>query len=321
MSNIFRHSLFAYTIYMNIKDILRQFLEYMEIERGRSLKTVDNYRRYIERFIGFGKIESASEISTEKIRDFRIHLNRQPGIKTRGQSASTLKKRTQNYHLIALRMFLKYMLKRDIPSLAPEKIELAKTSSRQIDTIDGNELARMMSLSRKNPRNNAIMEMLFSTGLRVSELCSLNRDLDISKDEFTIRGKGEKLRIVFLSDDAKKSLKDYLSSRTDMDEALFTQQGPRVVKQEEQNISLRLTQRSVERIVKQIALEAGISKRVTPHTIRHSFATDLLRNGADMRSVQIMLGHSNIATTQIYTHVTNKELLDVHKKFHKGSRA
>jgi len=178
-----------------------------------------------------------------------------------------------------------------------------------------------MSLSRKNPRNNAIMEMLFSTGLRVSELCSLNRDLDISKDEFTIRGKGEKLRIVFLSDDAKKSLKDYLSSRTDMDEALFTQQGPRVVKQEEQNISLRLTQRSVERIVKQIALEAGISKRVTPHTIRHSFATDLLRNGADMRSVQIMLGHSNIATTQIYTHVTNKELLDVHKKFHKGSRA
>jgi len=321
MSNIFRHLLFAYTIYMNIKDILRQFLEYMEIERGRSLKTVDNYRRYIERFIGFGKIESASEISTEKIRDFRIHLNRQPGIKTRGQSASTLKKRTQNYHLIALRMFLKYMLKRDIPSLAPEKIELAKTSSRQIDTIDGNELARMMSLSRKNPRNNAIMEMLFSTGLRVSELCSLNRDLDISKDEFTIRGKGEKLRIVFLSDDAKKSLKDYLSSRTDMDEALFTQQGPRVVKQEEQNISLRLTQRSVERIVKQIALEAGISKRVTPHTIRHSFATDLLRNGADMRSVQIMLGHSNIATTQIYTHVTNKELLDVHKKFHKGSRA
>ena len=321
MSNIFRHLLFAYTIYMNIKDILRQFLEYMEIERGRSLKTVDNYRRYIERFIGFGKIESASEISTEKIRDFRIHLNRQPGIKTRGQSASTLKKRTQNYHLIALRMFLKYMLKRDIPSLAPDKIELAKTSSRQIDTIDGNELARIMSLSRKNPRNNAIMEMLFSTGLRVSELCSLNRDLDISKDEFTIRGKGEKLRIVFLSDDAKKSLKDYLSSRTDMDEALFTQQGPRVVKQEEQNISLRLTQRSVERIVKQIALEAGISKRVTPHTIRHSFATDLLRNGADMRSVQIMLGHSNIATTQIYTHVTNKELLDVHKKFHKGSRA
>jgi len=306
---------------MNIKDILRQFLEYMEIERGRSLKTVDNYRRYIERFIGFGKIESASEISTEKIRDFRIHLNRQPGIKTRGQSASTLKKRTQNYHLIALRMFLKYMLKRDIPSLAPEKIELAKTSSRQIDTIDGNELARMMSLSRKNPRNNAIMEMLFSTGLRVSELCSLNRDLDISKDEFTIRGKGEKLRIVFLSDDAKKSLKDYLSSRTDMDEALFTQQGPRVVKQEEQTIAPRLTQRSVERIVKQIALEAGISKRVTPHTIRHSFATDLLRNGADMRSVQIMLGHSNIATTQIYTHVTNKELLDVHKKFHKGSRA
>ncbi|MGB0925259.1 MAG: tyrosine-type recombinase/integrase [Minisyncoccia bacterium] len=161
--------------------------------------------------------------------------------------------------------------------------------------------------------------MLFSTGLRVSELCSLNRDLDISKDEFTIRGKGEKLRIVFLSSDAKKTVKKYMDSRTDMDEALFIQQGPRVVKLQEQNVSLRLTPRSVERIVKQIAIEAGISKRVTPHTIRHSFATDLLRNGADIRSVQMMLGHSNITTTQIYTHVTDTQLRDVHKKFHKGT--
>jgi site-specific recombinase XerD len=208
------------------------------------------------------------------------------------------------------------MLKRDIKSLAPDKIELAKTSSRQIDHIDIKEVHRMLEVSKKSPRNYAIMELLFSTGLRVSELCSLNRDLDITKDEFTIRGKGEKLRIVFLSEEARKSLAEYLNNRTDMDEALFIQQGPRVVKLEEQNVSLRLTPRSVERIVKRIAIEAGISKRVTPHTIRHSFATDLLRNGADIRSVQMMLGHSNIATTQIYTHVTNKQLRDVHKKFH-----
>ncbi len=303
---------------MNINDILRQFLEYMEIERGRSMKTVSNYNRYIKRFIDFSKITKTNQITEKNIRDFRLYLNRQPGIKLRGQSSSSVKKRTQNYHLIALRMFLKYMLKRDIKSYSPEKIELAKTSSRQIDHIEGRELDRMLEISKKNPRNYAIMEMLFSTGLRVSELCSLNSDLDITKDEFTIRGKGEKLRIVFLSPDAQKSLHDYMSNRTDMDEALFIQQGARIVKLSEQNISLRLTPRSIERIVKQIAIEAGISKRVTPHTIRHSFATDLLRNGADIRSVQMMLGHSNIATTQIYTHVTNKQLRDVHKKFHKG---
>jgi site-specific recombinase XerD len=301
---------------MNIKDALRQFLEYMEIERGRSLKTVDNYRRYLERFIAFSKIKKPEEITSDVVREFRLYLNRQSGLKIRGQSASTMKKRTQNYHLIALRMFLKWMLKRDIKSLAPDKIELAKTSSRQIDHIDIKDVHRMLEISKKNPRNHAIMELLFSTGLRVSELCSLNRDLDITKDEFTIRGKGEKLRIVFLSEEARKSLAEYLNNRTDMDEALFIQQGPRVVKLEEQNVSLRLTPRSVERIVKRIAIEAGISKRVTPHTIRHSFATDLLRNGADIRSVQMMLGHSNIATTQIYTHVTNKQLRDVHKKFH-----
>lgn len=304
---------------MKIESALQQFLEYMEIERGRSLKTVINYRRYIERFIKFSKISKPNEINPEKIREFRLYLNRQPGIKLKGQSATTLKKRTQNYHLIAIRVFLKYLLKRDIPSLAPDKIELAKTSSRQIDHIERKELDRMLDVSKKNIRNHAIMETLFSTGLRVSELCSLNRDIDTSKEEFTIRGKGEKLRIVFLSKEARDSIKTYMNNRTDMDEALFIQQGPRVVKLEEQNVSLRLTPRSVERLVKRIAIEAGISKNVTPHTIRHSFATDLLRNGADIRSVQMMLGHSNIATTQIYTHVTDKQLKEVHKKFHKGN--
>ena len=301
---------------MNIHDALRQFLEYMEIERGRSIKTVQNYERYIQRFIDFSHISKTNDIDAHNIREFRLYINRQPGIKLRGQSNTSLKKRTQNYHLIALRMFLKWMLKRDIPSFAPDKIELAKTSIRQIDTIEKIELDRMLENSKKNPRNHALLELLFSTGLRVSELCSLNRDLDITKDEFTIRGKGEKLRIVFLSSEAQESLKKYINTRTDMDEALFVQQGPRTVKLSEQNVSLRLTPRSVERIVKQLAIESGISKRVTPHTIRHSFATDLLRNGADIRSVQMMLGHSNISTTQIYTHVTNKELRDIHKKFH-----
>lgn len=301
---------------MDINNALKQFLEYTEIERGRSLKTVSNYKNYIQKFIDFSNINTAAEITAEKIREFRLHLNRQKGVKITGQAESTMKKKTQNYYLIAIRMFLKWMLKRDIQSLSPEKIELAKTQTRQIEHIDKKELNRMLEVSQKHLRNHALLQTLFSTGLRVSELCSLNRDLDISKDEFTIRGKGEKLRIVFLSQEARTSIQKYLNQRTDMDEALFVQQGPRAVKQEEKNVSLRLSPRSVERIVKQIAINAGISKRVTPHTIRHSFATDLLRNGADMRSVQIMLGHSDISTTQIYTHVTNQELRNVHKKFH-----
>lgn len=301
---------------MNIKQALQEFLEYLEIEKGRSVKTVQNYARYLRRFFLHAHIKHTDEISEQKVRDFRIHLNRQPGIKMKGQSQGNMKKRTQNYHLIALRVFLKYMSKRDIQTLSSEKIELAKTSMRQVDHLGIEELGRMLQVSRKSLRNHALLQTLFSTGLRVSELCSLNKDIDLSKEEFTIRGKGEKLRIVFLSKEAKKSIKEYVDSRTDLDEALFIQESPRVVKLEEANVSLRLTPRSVERIVKRIAIEAGISKRVTPHIIRHSFATDLLRNGADMRSVQIMLGHSNIATTQIYTHVTNKQLREVHKKFH-----
>lgn len=312
-----RRSVSTYTIYMKIEDALRRFLEYIEIEKGRSLKTVENYERYISRFIGFAGIKKTNDINSENIREFRLHLNRQPGEKIRGQGRGTMKKRTQNYHLIALRVFLKYLMKQGIPSHSPDHIELAKVSERHIDPLDVQDLIRMIQVSQKHPRNHAMLQILFSTGLRVSEMCSLNRDLDLSKDEFTIRGKGEKLRIVFLSSDARESVKKYLDSRTDMDEALFIQEGPRIVKLEEQNVSLRLTPRSVERIVKQIAIESGISKKVTPHTIRHSFATDLLRNGADMRSVQMLLGHSNIATTQIYTHITDKQLREVHQKFHK----
>ncbi len=302
---------------MPIQDALTQFLEYMEIERGRSIRTVENYRRYLTRFFEFASISHTNEINEENVRAFRLYLNRQPGRKERGQQVSSMKRKTQNYHLIALRMFLKWLTKRGIKVLAPEKIELAKTSLRQIEALNEDELTRMFRVAKKYPRDYAILQLLYSTGLRVSELCSLNRDIDLSKDELTIRGKGDKLRVVFLSEEAKRAVKHYLETRTDMDEALFVQEGPRAMKRREENVSLRLSPRSVERRMKRIAIEAGISKRVTPHMIRHSFATDLLRNGADIRSVQMMLGHSNISTTQIYTHVTNKQLREVHKKFHK----
>lgn len=301
---------------MDITSALQRFLEYQEIEKGRSLKTVRNYNQYISKYIEFSGIKNTSDINAENIRQFRLHLNRQPGMKIKGQSSGTMKKRTQNYYLIAIRMFLKYLMKQGLSVYSPDHIELAKTAERHIDHLEVSELLRMLEVSKKHPRNHAIMHMLFSTGLRVSELCSLNRDIDLSKDEMTIRGKGDKIRIVFLSQETRNVTREYINNRTDMDEALFIQEGPRIVKLEEQNVSLRLTSRSVERLVKQIAIEAGISKKVTPHTIRHSFATDLLRNGADIRSVQIMLGHSNIATTQIYTHITDKQLREVHKKFH-----
>ncbi|MBP9711884.1 MAG: tyrosine-type recombinase/integrase [Candidatus Pacebacteria bacterium] len=300
--------------------IKRQFLEYMEIEKGSSLKTVANYERYITRYFEFGKIKSASDITDESIREFRLFLNRQSGVKVRGQMGSTMKKNTQNYYLIALRVFLKYLMKRDIKALSPERIELAKIKERSLDLISGDELDRMIKGAEKNLRDRAILELFFSTGLRVSELASLNRDLDLSKDEFSIRGKGEKIRVVFLSENAKDAVRAYLKNRKDMEEAMFIREqnfGDAKKKKESKSVTLsRLTTRSIERLVKHYAIKAGISKKVTPHVIRHSFATDLLSNGADIRSVQMMLGHSNIATTQIYTHVTDKQLREVHKKFH-----
>ncbi len=312
-----------------IEKLKREFLEYVEIEKGNSLKTVNNYNHYLSRFFSFAYITNPKEINDENIRQFRLYLNRQPGIKIRGQQTGTLKKNTQNYHLIALRSFLKYLMKRDIKAISPDHIELAKIKERSLDLISPEELKRLLETpllfletskikdgknltfkKLKILRDKAILELFFSTGLRLSELCSIDRDLDLSKDEFSIRGKGEKVRVVFLSDSAKNSIKEYLKNRKDMDEPLFTQCSKNGSK------TNRLTPRSIERIVKYYALAAGISKKVTPHIIRHSFATDLLSNGADIRSVQIMLGHANIATTQIYTHITDKQLRDVHKKFH-----
>lgn len=293
-----------------------QFLEYLEIEKGLSLKTVENYDRYLTRFFEFAKIKDVGGITEDKVREFRIYLNRQLGIKVKGQSQANLKKNTQNYHLIALRTFLKYMLKRGVKTLTPDKIELAKISQRSLDLITENELARLLNAPEGDSpsalRDKAILELFFSTGLRVSELASLNKDLDLSKDEFSIRGKGEKVRVVFLSPTAKEAIKKYLKERKDFDEAMFVQMS----KNKEDKKGGRLTTRSIERLVKKYAIKAGISKKVTPHVIRHSFATDLLQNGADIRSVQMMLGHANIATTQIYTHVTDSKLKEIHQKFH-----
>ena len=307
---------------MDIMEWKRRFLEYTEIEKGRSVNTVINYDRYIIRFITFAKISDPLDITYDVVREYRLWLNRQPAKETtRGVSSSTLKRRTQNYYLIALRAFLKYLARQGVAVMSPEKIELAKTPDRELDLISVQDLDRLLSAPNEGTllslRDRAILELFFSTGMRVSELCSLSRDLDLSRDEFSVRGKGEKVRVVFLSDTAKRAIREYLHKRTDVDDALFIHVGRGGEKSaQKEGGSLRLTTRSVERLVKQYAIKAGISKKVTPHVIRHSFATDLLQNGADIRSVQALLGHANIATTQIYTHVTDSKLREVHKKFH-----
>ncbi len=307
----------------SLKRLKTQFLEYIEIERGRSLHTVENYDRYLSRFLEFLKEDNPSAITSSNVREYRLWLNRQ-NAGTGKKSADTLSKKTQNYYLIALRAFLKYLAKQEIKTLSPEHIELAKVGERSLHLITHEELQRLLnspnSDSIKDLRDKAILELLFSTGLRVSELCSLTSDLDLNSEELSIRGKGGKVRVVFLSEDAKKYLKNYLGARKDMSDALFVQiptnEGLAFVKTKARPSLAPLTRRSVERIVKYHATKAGISKKVTPHVMRHMFATDLLGNGADLRSVQAMLGHSNISTTQIYTHVTDKQLRDTYKKFH-----
>ena len=284
---------------LDLKHLKTQFLEYLEIEKGRSVKTVENYDRYLTRYLAFSKITSPSKITEQSVREFRMNLNR-----------NNLKLKTQNYYLISLRAFLKFLRKRDIESLNPERIELAKVGQRDLDLITADELNRLINGPKGDNsvaglRDRAILELFFSTGLRVSELCALNRDLDLSRDEFSVRGKGEKIRVVFLSSDAKDAIKAYEKKRGDLEEALFISTS-----------NTRLTPRSIERIVKRYAIKAGITRKVTPHVIRHSFATDLLENGADLRSVQALLGHANIATTQVYTHITDKHLREVHRAFH-----
>ncbi len=300
---------------MTIKELKSQFLEYLEIEKNRSPKTIENYNHYLTRFISFAKVENPRDITEEAVRKYRLTLNR-----TTDERGKPLKKVTQNYHVIALRSFLKYLAKRDIRTVPAEKIELGKQEEREVVFLEPPELERFLrapqGASLSNLRDRAILETLFSTGLRVSELCSLDQDdIDLKRGEFSVRGKGSKIRMVFLSEQSKAAIASYLDKRQDADEALFIRvpRGERFEKYEE----LRLTPRSIQRIIKKYAIAAGIvGKKVSPHSLRHSFATDLLRNGADIRSVQALLGHSSVTTTQIYTHVTDKQLREVHAKFH-----
>jgi len=311
----------------SLKQLKTQFLEHIEVEKGRSVKTVENYDHYLSRFLSFTKNDNPENITDASVREFRLWLNRQSTGNNRA-TGDTISKKTQNYYLIALRSFLKYLAKQGIKSLPAERIELAKIGERSLDLITNEELSLLLNSPRsdnlKDLRDKAILELLFSTGLRVSELCSLPSDINLKSDELSIRGKGGKIRVVFLSDEAKNAVRKYLTARKDMNDSLFIQiesADTKVLAGKNEKVKNNkdvksLTKRSVERIVKQHAIKSGIAKKVTPHMLRHLFATDLLSNGADLRSVQALLGHSSITTTQIYTHVTDKHLRDIHKKFH-----
>lgn len=295
-------------------DYLADFMDYMEVEKGRSLKTIENYSLYLNRFYEFAGDIKVGKIDLDMVSKWRKWLNRY-----RGDDGREVSKTTQNYHLIALRSFLKYLARRDVKALAPEKIELASSKRPQVSFLDADEVMALFDACDTSNiiglRDRAILELLFSTGLRVSELVKLNIDsINLDKGEFSIRGKGQKDRPVYVSDSAKEAIHNYLKERKDNYEALFVQASKR--KNEEDVTISRLTTRTIQRIVERYRTKAGITKHVTPHTLRHSFATDLLGNGADLRSVQSLLGHANIATTQIYTHVTDPQLKEIHKKFH-----
>jgi site-specific recombinase XerD len=305
-----------------------QFLEHLEIEKNRSRLTLRNYDHYLNRFVKFAAeygVDDPSDIDLELVRSYRLHLNRLT------ENGKPLKIVTQNYHLIALRSFLKYLAKRDIKTLAAEKIELPKVPSRTVDFMEIDEVDRLIAATHdeKNKivaaRDRAILEFLFSTGLRISELVSLKKDsVNLKRGEFTVRGKGDKLRLVFLSKNAIEALEKYMDMRDDNSKALFIRHDEKEsVEQQMKSMDKSipgLTARSVQRIIKKYARLAGITKKISPHTLRHSFATDLLANGADIRAVQELLGHASISTTQIYTHLTNQRLRDIYDKYHDKKR-
>lgn len=286
-----------------IEKLLEDYLEYLAVEKNRSSKTRENYERYLRVFLKMTEIRFSKEITPEVVRKFRVKLG-----------GTSIKKITQSYYVIAIRNFLKYLLKIGMKVLSPDTIELPKVSRRDIEVLEYRELERLLDAVKGTDiqalRDKAMLEVLFSTGLRLSELCKLPRYVDLERGEISVRGKGDKLRVVFLSSSAKEVLKEYLKKRTDIEEKLF------VSFKKDGSIRGPIIPRTVERIVDRAARAAGIPKKVHPHQIRHSFATDLLINGADLRSVQELLGHANIATTQVYTHLTNKELREVHKAFH-----
>lgn len=296
---------------------IKEFLEYLEIEKGRSQKTLENYRRYLNQFAKWAKengVDEPAKLSKEDLHAYRVLLNRKE------TANDTIKRVTQNYYLIALRGLLRYLLKRGVKVLAPEYVELGKAEEHKIAFLEPEEVARLIEATAgetlQHLRDRAMLVTLFSTGLRVSELTSLNRDeVNLERGEFGVRGKGKKLRVVFLDDASKKTIAAYLGARGDTEPALFIRHKGKEIRERE----LRLTPRSIQRIIKYYAAKAGIVKDVTPHTLRHSLATELLTRGADLRSVQELLGHSSISTTQLYTHVTNPRLKEVHEKYHQSA--
>ena len=307
---------------MYVTELEEEFLEHVEIEAGRSKRTIDNYRLYLDRLIQIGseildRDLKAEDITPEFLRRYRLKLNRQ----ALPNSDETLKTITQSYHLIALRGFLKYLARRKIKSLDPSLVDLPHVVRKQVTFLHFDEVEDMLNeidLSDESGlRDRAIIELLYSGGLRVSELINLNRDsINLDRREFMVRGKGSKDRPIFISEAAADRVRDYLDARTDSLPALFLNNSRHQNPADASGNYRRLTPRSVERIVEKYARLAGITKHVSPHTLRHSFATDLLMNGADLRSVQSMLGHADISTTQIYTHVTDPHLKEVHDKFH-----
>lgn len=300
---------------MSIAKLIIDFLEYMEIEKGRAAATAKNYDHYLKVFADFAKAQEITEpekIDEQLIRKFHLALNRQ-----------NLSKKTQNYYLIALRSFLKFLLRRNVSALTPEKVDLAKTDERQITFLETDELNELLAKpdlkSPQGRRDKAILDLLFSTGLRVSELCNLKKtDINLERSEFSVKGKGGKVRVVFLDHEAKESLQRYLDARHDKSDYLFISYGHCNTDNRLQitDNNVPMTPRSVQRMIHKYAVAAGITKKVTPHVMRHSFATDLLMGGADLRSVQALLGHSSVVTTQIYTHVTDQHLQEVHEAFH-----
>lgn len=302
-----------------LADLIMDFVEYIEVEKGRSMRTAENYHLYMDRLVEFAGDIPVDKITDELVRKYRLWLNRY--IDDQGRQLSTI---TQGYHLIALRSFLKYCGQRNIPTLDADRIELPKVQRKQVSFLSADEVARLLdAIDLDDPnglRDRAILELLFSGGMRVSELCNLNREqVNLERREFTVRGKGNKDRPIFINKSAANAIEQYLCTRHDNLKPLFLNNSRNIRKDADDGVDAsearRLSPRSVQRIVNKYTHLAGITKHVTPHTLRHSFATDLLMNGADLRSVQSMLGHSNIATTQIYTHVTDPHLKEVHDKF------
>lgn len=309
---------------MDLPTLVNEFLEYLEIERNLSPLTIRDYRHYLNNFVVWSSVHSPitkpQDITVELIRKYRVYLAHYNS----PNGNLPIKKVTQNYYIIALRSFLKYLIRKDLAVVSPDKIELPKTESRSLKFLDRDALERLLTQPEVSKeagiRDKTIMEMLFSTGLRVSELCRLNRDqINLERKEFGVIGKGGRARVVFLSDRATIWLERYLAKRSDQSKALFIRYAGNQESIENME-KLRLTPRSVQRLIEKYVSKARLPIKITPHGLRHSFATDLLMNGADLRSVQELLGHKNVSTTQIYTHVTNAQLRDVHKAFHSGNK-